>query len=269
MISIFKKKEAKWIFKACVLSDKGKVYTHNEDNFCLAGEIKEAKLSVKAKKYAYIRNQLLFAVSDGVGGGAYGELASLLCVEGIKNEQEQLLNTGKEKMNETIVELCQTLNRKICEHEDFSKDTGATLALLVFSHGCFYAANVGDSRIYRYSNGVLQRLSKDHTRQQQMIDMGIITNDNAKRQYNQLLQCLGMSEEEILIEPHIEAGEFHKMDSFLICSDGLTDMVSEKDIEFILQTQKGESCVNQLYQKAMEAGGKDNITIIRIDIDQM
>lgn len=266
MIHLLKKQEDKRIFKVYALSDKGKVYSHNEDNLYLAGKTKKSKISVGAKVYEYNRRQILFAVSDGIGGGACGELASLLCVEGMKKCEKELLNTGKGKIEEAITELCRKLNRDICGHEDFSEDTGATLALLLFSHGDFYAANVGDSRIYRYSNGFLHRLSKDHTRQQQMIDMGIIDGKDEKRQYNHLLQCLGMPENEILIEPHIEVVEYHAKDCYLLCSDGLTDMVSEKEIEKTFQTEPRENCVSCLYQKAMNAGGKDNITIIRVDV---
>lgn len=266
MIHLFKKKESERNFKVYALSDKGKVYSHNEDNLYLAGETKEAKISIGTKAYEYSRSQILFAVSDGVGGGSCGELASLLCVEGIKSEQAQLLNAEKNQIKEAIVELCGQLNRKICEHEDCSEDTGATLALLLFSHGNFYAANVGDSRIYRFSNGDLHRLSKDHTRQQQMIDMGVLSDENNKRQYNQLLQCLGMRDEDVFIEPHIEVVGYHEKDCYLLCSDGLTDMVSEKEIEGILRTEVRENRVEQLYQKAMEAGGKDNITMILIDV---
>jgi protein phosphatase len=123
--------------------------------------------------------------------------------------------------------------------------------MIIFGEKDIYTCNLGDSKIYRCDNKNLTQISKDH-----VID---IFNDRKPP----LSQFLGIPESEFIIEPYITHGAYNDGDLYLICSDGLTDMISENMIKNILAENKDvKICVDILLEKALANGGTDNITVI-------
>ena len=121
----------------------------------------------------------------------------------------------------------------------------------------FYVCNLGDSPIFRLHGGKSQKIYEEHTNRELLEEYGI------KGWTSSLTQCLGISEDELRLEPYIDKGNLHSGDQFLICSDGLTDMVSTEVISDIMQSaETQEECVNQLLFRALKNGGRDNITIM-------
>ena len=149
------------------------------------------------------------------------------------------------------------MNDKICEeHEKDKCYMGTPAAILYFYFEKVYICNVGDSRIYQIKNGNIMQLSKDHVVN--------IVNEKTKPA---LTQNLGIPEEEMKIEPYISKCNCNMGDKFLICSDGLTDMVSEEAILQIVNQHKNvKEIVEELLETALENGGKDNTTIIVCEV---
>lgn len=148
------------------------------------------------------------------------------------------------------------------------KRMGSTLAALYVDNGKAVVCNIGDSRIYRIKDGILQQLSKAHTIVQQMVDMGDITKEEARinKKRHVLSQNIGIFPEEMVIEPFfsepivLEAGE-----TFLLCSDGLTD----EEINNILSTDNIHEQAERLIGQALENGGRDNVTVLLVKVGQI
>ena len=140
--------------------------------------------------------------------------------------------------------------------------------MLCVKNGVADLYNVGDSRIYLLRNGVLTQLSKDHTIVQQKLDLGAIAAEQAASDSgrHKLTQHLGIFESEMLIEAHHIQKQVQPDDVFLLCSDGLTDMVSDKAICQILIIAKScDEAAEKLLEAALENGGKDNVSVIVVN----
>ena len=148
---------------------------------------------------------------------------------------------------------------------------GTTIALVVISNEFVRAYNIGDSRIYKFQDGILLQLSEDHTVAEQKRKMGLLTDEQAKHDKSRhvLTRYLGIFEDEMVLTPDIITPfKTSKGVKLLLCSDGLTDMLEDKYIEKIMQTfNEPEKIVNTLVDKALENGGKDNITCIVIALN--
>lgn len=247
-------------FDCCFLTDVGKIRNNNEDNFFLNGNYKRAPWDLSYTKYDLIYRGGLFAVCDGMGGEEYGERASLIAVETLKEYRDM-------NFNESINKYINEANEKICDliNENNGTRSGTTLALIYIQEGIVYTYNVGDSRIYLFRRGRLKQISKDHTRAEQMVDMGILTKEQAAshRDRHIVTQHLGIFPEELIIEAYkSEQFEVANNDVLLICSDGLTDMVSDEEIQTVMQTNDSANGIaNELMNKALNKGGKDNVTV--------
>jgi PPM family protein phosphatase len=143
---------------------------------------------------------------------------------------------------------------------------GCTAELLAFSGDKFILGHMGDSRTYRYKNGQLKQLSLDHSLVQDQLDRGLITPEEARKHTmkNVILRAVGVDETPSLdlVRGNLSAG-----DLFLLCSDGLTDMVEDSDILTVLaSTSKLPGKAEQLVELAKTGGGRDNITVVLIEI---
>lgn len=144
---------------------------------------------------------------------------------------------------------------------------GSTLASVLFMEKRMLCINVGDSRIYHMKNGVLCQLTKDQSKAQNMIELKQMTPEQARKseEWHVLTHYIGMKTEKL--DPQVNAISYQPGDSILICSDGLTDMVSNKMIqEILLKNKKSKFLVKSLVDAAMKAGGEDNITVILIQV---
>jgi len=241
--------------------------TNNEDNLCVNSKYMRSPedgswgVSTSAKA-------CVVAVCDGMGGERFGEFASLCAAVNIACCHEDILNASEAEQAKRVDVLIRGINQQICD-EILKRNAriGSTLAMLCIKNGVANLYNIGDSRVYLLRNGALTQLSKDHTIAQQKLELGAITAEQAKTDSGKhtLTQHLGIFESEMLIDAHHVQKQVQPDDVFLLCSDGLTDMVSDEAIQQILVNEKDcESAVKKLIATALENGGKDNVSVIVI-----
>lgn len=238
---------------SCV-SEVGRIRTMNQDNFICDGCYMEEDSSQKpfSKNGSVISKDCsLFGIFDGMGGEECGEVASLIAArEAVKLE-------GEDGGVELLSEYCRRANSAICCYADQNGVVamGTTAAMLHFSKDEITLCNIGDSKIFRLSAGEIKQISTDHV---------------AISVYGRkppLTQHLGLPEDFLIIEPYFSHGGYVEGDKYLICSDGLTDMVSEENINEIIKENTVENAVQKLLEKSLENGGRDNITIILLEIE--
>jgi protein phosphatase len=144
---------------------------------------------------------------------------------------------------------------------------GTTLVAAVFHDNVVTAAHVGDSRLYQLRDGELKRLSRDHSLLQEQVDDGIITSEQARTMKNRDLLTRALGADPV-VEAEIREHEAHPGDVFLLCSDGLTDMIEDDRIAATIQAQGEnlERCAASLVELANQAGGRDNVTVALVRV---
>lgn len=235
------------------LSDVGLHRANNEDAFVVMPE------------------QHTVAVADGMGGAAAGEVASGLFVTAVREGFSSTANADEETLYQLVQQVFSAANEKMIEYVSKNPDAtgmGCTAELLTFVEGRYIIGHVGDSRIYLFRNGKLRQLTKDHSFVQMQLDGGIITAEEARihPKKNIVLRAVGMESDFSL---DILRGNMFSRDLFLLCSDGLSDMVEDSAMARILAAshqlaQKAE----MLIKSANEAGGRDNITVVLCQVKQ-
>lgn len=241
--------KTKHIIEAACCSNIGKIRKNNEDNFCFDNNIDTLKDGSVLKYKGTVQTGLYFALFDGMGGENFGEFASETAASKMLD-----LDIRLPRIN-TIKAVVEELNKAVVlkQQEMLTDKMGTTMASFHFFQNTVFVCNVGDSRVYRFRNGSIQQLSSDHTETQ-------IENKNKK---GALIQYLGMDPSEVRLEPHILKREFESGDIYLLCSDGLTDMLTDFEINNIIKANNNsEIIVEKLISAAIESGGRDNITVI-------
>lgn len=255
--------------RAAVQTHVGHVRVNNEDNFYLRSHIREDVAQKEAKfRCTSQDSRFLAAVADGMGGEELGELASLLAVQSLRSCR---LNA----VRDTAMASIRQANSQICAEikKNGGGRMGSTLVALYIDHGKALCCNIGDSRCYLLRDGALKQLSIDHNKARRMVELGVLTPEQAARHpsRHELTQHLGIFESEMVIEPAFsEMLELRSGDMFLLCSDGLTDRVAEADIAECLTTGCApEDLTEDLIQRALVHGGRDNVTalVIRAEKD--
>lgn len=232
---------------ACV-SSVGRLRKNNEDNFYCDGHIRSDVDSVEDVEFSGtvdVRTNELFAVFDGMGGEACGEIASLVAAREAARFVEDRMD-----YDEYLYELADRLNEKVREEADARSLAimGTTAAMLQIAGGNIYILNAGDSRIYKLSRHELRQISEEH----------IIATGGGKA----ITKFLGMPEGHSL-RPYIAMGRYRAGDMFLLCSDGVTDMLGDDEIRSIIDDRRGVSVLaRELVDRALEKGGVDNTTAI-------
>jgi protein phosphatase len=246
-------------FKSFGFSDVGKTHEHNEDS--------------------YLRNDKegLFVVADGMGGHVSGEMASHLAVQSMeefvtRSRSETVDFSGVYRKDLSIEQnrllaATRVANRKIREEADKNptkRGMGTTLIGVILEDKHLAVVNVGDSRLYRVRNGTLKQVTNDHTLVGEQHRLGRLTKDEARKhpQRHILTSALGISE-----SPKIDLYRTKVIpdDLYLICSDGLNDMLDDEEILNIIHSIKDKSLYKiglSLVLQANLAGGLDNVTVI-------
>ncbi len=241
------------MIRAFATSDVGKAREINEDYFYVS--------------YPDDKVQL-FILADGMGGYNGGEVASQLAVKTAKNyiiDNYDKSLESKEALLELVKGASQYANLVVYEksqqNEELSK-MGTTLDICLIYQSKAFISHIGDSRIYRLRKNFFRKLTKDHSYVQQLVDEGKITEEESKSHpdKNMLMKALGCTE---YIEPDCMIKGFIKGDIYLMCSDGLTNMVSDEEICNII-SENPTDATKPLIQKANDNGGRDNITAIII-----
>ncbi len=191
-------------------------------------------------------------VFDGMGGEECGETAAWIAARravGISAERDPL---------KELEDFCRDANDQICvwAEKHGIRSMGTTAAVLVFGRREIGLCNIGDSKIFRFSQNRLEQISVDH------YAVGIYGRKPP------LSQNLGIPEKELLIDPYLAVGSYSGGDIYLLCSDGLTDMVEREEIASTLSDTPFEEAAERLLNRALENGGKDNITILLCRIER-
>lgn len=257
--------------EAAVETHVGLVRKNNEDNFYFDGEVLDSyKTTCTGLVSVSKGDRFIFAVCDGMGGLNSGEKASYIAAKSIK-QLEELSNPDFETINNFVEDLNDKIYYAASDAQD--RGMGTTLALLVMSDGKAFSVNAGDSRVYHIRGGKLTLITEDHTTAHRFVKMGMLSEDEAKNHYSRhmLTRFLGMPPEEGEVGAHFsQMIEINKGDSFLIASDGLTEMLDEDMVEKIMQKKLSASeCAKSLVKEAIERGGRDNITVMVLKINNV
>ncbi len=227
-------------------SDIGLKRSNNEDAFVLEPDLG------------------FFALADGMGGAASGEVASQIFIETVLKVFSKVDERSEQETLEFVQNAFRLANESILNRagEPHHHGMGCTAELLAFYGQNYVLGHVGDSRTYHFRQGQLRQLTKDHSLIQDQLDQGLITQDEARRHAhrNVILRAVGVDQ---VLAVDLVKGKCLPGDIFLLCSDGLTDMTDDISIQNVLSlplhlAQKGE----KLIELAKSAGGYDNITII-------
>ena len=222
------------------LTDVGRQRSSNEDSF--------------------LESAPVFAVADGMGGARAGEVASRIAVETLADG-----DAGDGEAEAQLAETAQAANRRIYElaqKDDSRAGMGTTFTAVLVDGGDVVTGHVGDSRLYRLRDEALERLTRDHSLVEELVRRGELDPKDAEThpQRSIITRALGP-------EPEVEVETFtcpgRAGDVYLVCSDGLTSMISEERLRDLLRADGSlDEAAQRLVEAANEAGGKDNITVV-------
>jgi PPM family protein phosphatase len=251
-------------------TDVGRTREHNEDAFVIVDLATGAPApQSEVRTHSVGPKGTLFMVADGMGGAAAGEIASAMAVDAVLAEMRlrwiPLESTNTEAFVRAIKQATKAANERIntyaTNHPEY-RGMGTTATVAGLFGDTLYLAQVGDSRAYVVRNGVAQQITKDQSLMQKLIEAGELTEEQAEHseRRNIILQALGP-------EPTIKVDLTHQLvrrgDTLVLCSDGLSGQVSKDEIASIVQRAPDiAAACERLIDRANEAGGPDNITVI-------
>jgi PPM family protein phosphatase len=256
-------------------TDVGQVREHNEDNFLVADLTQRSRGLMEANRSAAVGSHgAVFAVCDGMGGAAAGEIASQLAVDIIYEKMvdglDKVAKSSRDEIARRLVRAVEAAGLRIFQEAKLDRTrrgmgTTVTASALVDDHVFF--AQVGDSRGYILRNQVLTQVTRDQSLVNQLIEAGQLTEEEAEtfEHNNIILQALGTSD---TVQVDLTYSELHRGDMLLLCSDGLSGMVRFDEIRDIMRSsQEPLEICKALTERANQAGGHDNITVIIVVFD--
>jgi serine/threonine protein phosphatase PrpC len=233
-------------------TDVGLKRSNNEDTFLINGE----------------RGFCL--VADGLGGAAAGELASRIFAETAAAVFQPATDLDEKGVIERVQNSFRLAHERILHHAQRNPShggMGCTAELMAISDQGFVVGHLGDSRTYRFRQGQLKQLTHDHSLIQDHIDKGVLSPENARGHplRNVILRAVGISDNLAL---DLIRGRTYPEDQFLLCSDGLTDLVDDDQIHKVLQSTADHhhQKADQLINMALSGGGNDNITVVLVSV---
>ena len=243
------------------LSDVGKRREKNEDSFLANEQID------------------LFVVADGMGGHSGGEYASRLAVKTIEDIIETLENDPNVTLQKDadvrpgdykswLSYSIQVASNKVYEKakkEPSLKGMGTTTVAILFRKSRAFIANVGDSRGYRVRKNKIAQITKDHSLVEEQLDAGMLSRDEVKEHKfkNIITRSVGFQDD---VEVDVYSRQVEEGDVFLLCSDGLSNLVDEKDMQEVVSANSLKEACHHLIDIANERGGDDNITVILVRV---
>jgi serine/threonine protein phosphatase PrpC len=215
---------------------------------------------------AYVCEPPLFAIADGMGGARAGEVASGLAAAAVQTGEAG--GNGKER----VVALIQAANRSVYERSSSDADVagmGTTMTVALVEDGTVTFGHVGDSRAYVLRDGSLEQLTDDHSLVAELVRGGKLSAEEAENhpQRSVITRALGT-------DPDVDVDTFavdaHEGDVFVLCSDGLTDMIADDEIGEVLSAQREslDGAAKELVRRANKAGGQDNITVVAFEMTE-
>ena len=206
----------------------------------------------------------LFLVADGMGGHKAGDLASEYTVAKVQEAVSKSMQTIPYQI---LKGAFQYANQKLLEkagESDSYKGMGTTLVAATVKNDAVYVVNVGDSRLYKIGDKI-EQITEDHSLVEEMVRMGEISKEQARNHpdKNIITKAMGVSD---TVEPDYFDTDLQKGECLLMCSDGLTNMVSDRQIKEIVELRTDlESCAKELIRAANQNGGRDNIAVVLIE----
>jgi serine/threonine protein phosphatase PrpC len=239
-------------------SEIGHARENNEDKFDFYEPDEEPLLAARGSVYL---------VCDGMGGHNAGQIASELAAKQFLHAYYHLGGTAQEAARHAILQAHHYI-AEMASKIPSRYGMGTTLTALILKQDEGILAHVGDSRCYRLREGVFEQLSRDHTLVAHLVEQGILTPEQARYhpQRNVIRQAVGVADPSEPLEPDIETFALQVGDLYLLCSDGLTDMVDDAEIEAILRDEPPTRAAWRLVDRALANGGRDNITIVLVRI---
>ena len=235
-------------------TDIGLVRSSNQD-YCKTGRLSDG--SVWA------------VVCDGMGGANGGSTASRIAAETVAEQLKELYNIKKyhDDIEELIKESIAIANQRV---HDMSLNIyslsgmGTTVVVVVVRDETVHIVHAGDSRAYLYENGILRQITKDHSMVQELVDIGRITQEEARNHPNKniITRALGTR---VDLKTDYNGVPFHNGSLLLICTDGLSNYLTEEDIAGFIRENRGNELVEKLVEQAKSMGGSDNITVAVIE----
>ena len=252
---------------------KGSFRENNEDNFYCYGIFKEDLLQNDFSYSGIVSETSLIAgVFDGMGGTENGKMAAYIAVKYL-DTYAKLIHEMERAFDGIYV--LKKINQCICAGmKRNSVNMGSTAVILVCNSERLQVFNLGDSKAYMFRDGILTQLSVDHTAENCLKEiqksLGISGESQVSCSKNTLTQYLGIPEDEFMIEPAVsEKVWIKKNDIYMLCSDGLTSVVSEQQMTEILSLPVDlEAKKNRLIKAAQENGSKDNITVVLVQTEK-
>jgi serine/threonine-protein phosphatase Stp1 len=203
----------------------------------------------------------LWAVADGMGGHEAGEVASAMVVDALRRLQPL---TNVDDLAAEAEELLRDANRQLIDlarSNGHERTIGTTVVGLAISDGQFRCFWSGDSRGYRLRDGTISRVTRDHSLVQQLVDSGMLTEEEAEVHENAsvITRAVGVAEQFIV---DVVGGDTREGDQFLLASDGLTRVVNDREIAMELERSSPEQAADNLLQTVLERGAPDNVSLI-------
>ena len=231
------------IVKTGSYSHIGKVRSRNEDSL------------IVGSGYA--------VVADGMGGHSKGDVASLMAVSAIKKKLENSKIKDSKKLLKAAVEAANTEIFEYAVKNSYEGDMGTTVVACLWDEKTVTVANVGDSRCYCISNGKIDRVTKDHSLVQQLVDRGEITPEEAETRTdkNVILRAVGCERD---VSVDIFVREIKDNDIYFLCSDGMSNLVKEDEIIDGISGDDLQKSLEKLVALANSRGGSDNITVAAV-----
>lgn len=250
-----------FVFNASCGSFIGNGREQNEDNFYfnkkhLPVSNKGLKNPIKCK--GTTDEPIVFALFDGMGGGSNGEEAACLAGEIFSDEYkvlEELALSGKEFLYKTCMKANLAVNELRAANQVSSM--GTTMAAIYLSQDEVVVCNVGDSKVFRIRERKMLQISEDHTDEKIMAAIGI-------KKQPVLLQYIGVPETEMEIEPYISKGDIQSEDVYILCTDGVTDVLNMTEMYEIVCNNSAGEAVRQLLAQVNLKHGADNASVIVI-----
>jgi len=251
------------------MSLKGKIQLHGQTDVGSVRDHNEDAIGCD-------ENIALAVLADGMGGHRGGEMASAITVstilEYIQNKTREIKTgetddeTGYSSESLAIHEAVTLANKNVHDSSEANaqyRGMGTTVVVAMFYDNRFTVAHVGDSRLYRYRDGELEQITRDHSLMQELIDRGFYTPEQARNSLNKNLVTRAIG-----IDAHVQIDVQEDVamvdDIYLLCSDGVTDMIEDKDIQSAIMTYSDdlEQAASEIIKLAIEHGGKDNISAL-------
>ncbi|MFN3814421.1 MAG: PP2C family protein-serine/threonine phosphatase [Aquificaceae bacterium] len=240
--------------KICGITHRGKMRDRNEDALLMNDMILQEEVMSSPLCFEREGGHFIFAVADGLGGHAAGEMASKLA-----------LQTLMELRPKNLEDIVSTLHKARDRLEEFARENayayglGTAVAGLVLSDEGFFVFNVGDCRVYGLEDEKIKRLTVDHTEVERLVRLGYISEEEAKSHPNRHMLTSALIGNPSFEEFEVHIKKVNSYKSFLICSDGLWEAVENYEL-FLTPSE--------LLLLALKRGGKDNISILRLRVFQ-